>query len=437
VQIIVGKCGGNPEQAAAGLAIAIYVPFTVFGNSVQGVVGTLTAQALGACETKTAGERLLTGLGAIPLVGTLCCVSCIIITPSLVSLATGNNNLRSLAAEFTPVFAWSAFLFQLYGVMRAWFQAQKVTAPFIFSGSIGLACNVCIGYLLACESGGIGWTGAAIGIVGAGAVQLLAVIAWARISKGDHHLLWARAECRPAFKRDRVVELGKMLVYRGLWTTLDEGACMVISLMVGQLGTAKVATQSVYFLLWSLLYSVQLGLFTSVNVRVSHQLGAGSAQNAKNAALSGLIAFGVLTVVGDGMLFLTPVAQIFSKDAEVRAIIDTNLPALAVCIAATSAQAATFAPLSNSADDLKKLTWIVAISAWSVGLPVAYFLGFGPRQILGVWLPGADLGLSGVWLGIACGEASKALAAGWVLFRFDWGRAVDKVQAQLNRPLLK
>merc|ERR1712232_488631 len=108
---------------------------------------------------------------------------------------------------------------------------------------------------------------------------------------------------------------------------------------------------------------MQMGLFSSINTRVSLHLGAGNARNAKNAAMSGLIAFAILTVVCDGVLFLAPLARIFSEDAEVRALIEENLPVLALCITATSAQGATFAPLSNSAKDLRRLTWIVAISA--------------------------------------------------------------------------
>ena len=90
----------------------------------------------------------------------------------------------------------------------------------------------------------------------------------------------------------------------------------------------------------------------------------------------------------------------------------SNWLELAICIAATALSQGTAAALDGAAA-VRSLAAIVVAGSWLIGLPMSALLAFGPL----------DLGLSGLWLGLASGEAAKAVMAGLLLIRFDWLQA--------------
>ncbi|KAG1355323.1 protein DETOXIFICATION 56 [Cocos nucifera] len=304
--------------------------------------------------------------------------------------------------------------------LKAYLSSQGVTLPILFSSAMALAFHFPLNVLLSKEKG-IEGVSMAIWLTDLTVVIMLVsyVLVTQRRKKGDSTKLWQEGGWWEQRMQDwlRLLRLSAPCC---LTTCLEWWCYEILVLLTGRLPDAKqmVAVIAVVLNFDYLLYSVMLSLATCASTRVSNELGAGRARDARESANVSL-GLGVLT----GFLGASAMVSargwwgyLFSHDEGVvdgvskmmllMALIEVvNFP-LTVCGGIVRGTARPWLGMYASLGGF-----------YLVALPLAAVLAFKVR-----------LGLGGLLLGFLVGSAASAILLVVFVAFVDWDGEAEKAQ---------
>ncbi|KAB5589989.1 MATE efflux family protein [Ceratobasidium theobromae] len=194
-----------------------------------------------------------------------------------------------------------------------------------------------------------------------------------------------------------------------------------VALAASQLGPTALAAQSVLLVSSTIAFQTPYSLGIATTVRVGNLLGSGYAQKAKLAAETsiGMSLVTALILSTIFMLFRTSWGRLFNNDETVVELVSSVLPLVALFQIVDGATAVTDGVLR--ARGMLGFGAIVNIcSYYVVGLPMGIILAF--------W---ANLGLKGLWTGLASALFCAATISIYVVYKTDWDREVSKAHEGL------
>ncbi|KAJ4297406.1 hypothetical protein N0V88_004327 [Collariella sp. IMI 366227] len=196
----------------------------------------------------------------------------------------------------------------------------------------------------------------------------------------------------------------------------------LLTLASSQFGSSYLAAQSVVVTLTSTTFNISFPLSIAASTRVANLIGARLSDAARTSAKAALVAGSLaglfnLTLLGS-LRFSLP--YLFTKDAEVAAIVSHVLPICAVLQLFDSLAAMSHGLLRGiGRQGIGGYTNL--FSHYCVALPISFATGWG----LG-WK------LEGLWFGVTIGLAVVSFVELWYLYQANWQHAVEEAVARMQ-----
>ncbi len=189
----------------------------------------------------------------------------------------------------------------------------------------------------------------------------------------------------------------------------------LMTLMSARLGTAIVAAQTVMFSTTAIFFMVPLGFSIAVGARVGNFLGAGKPVSAQRVAVLGVICSACITAVASLTLygFRRQWAQMFTQDVVVIDEIMRVMPLQASFLVFDTIQGVVSGVIRGCGNQHVGF-FVNLFSYYCVAMPVAVILAFF-----------FDMGLMGLWFGLAMGAVTQASSLTFFVYRVDYQKLAD------------
>ena len=405
---------GQEALAASSLAIAIIALLMMAMHGVTGAVAPLIAAEIGRKHSSVREVRrsarmalwLAVGLGAFGI--GICQLG------EQLMLATGQNPAVSArAGSFIAVLSLAIMPMAVSNVLRTFVSAlgRPVFATVITA--LAILVNALGNYVFVFGNFGaprLELTGSAIASI---LTACTTVAAYAVAIRADRRLRRYRVFgrwWRPDWQRLRqLLALGLPIAA----TLIAEGGLFsAAAFLVGRIGEAQLAAQTVALQIASFAFQVPFGVGQAATIRVGYHYGAGDREGIGRAGWAA-IAAGMAFMCISALLILMAPRTILS------AYVDVADPANAAMLG----HALSFlfvAAIFQLSDGLQAVAAgaLRGIQDTRVPMMIALFgywiAGFATSVVLGLFTP---LGGVGVWIGLAVG---LTVAAGLLLGRWHW-----------------
>lgn len=215
----------------------------------------------------------------------------------------------------------------------------------------------------------------------------------------------------------------KLSVPSGLAVTLEIAGFEGVSFLAAALGVLASGIHVTAFQVLVLGFFFIFGTTNAMTVVVGNFLGANKLVVARSYAVAGAIASGLVMAVNCTIMvvFRNQIPRLMSEDPNVIAGAAALLP-LAAIVHFSDSLNQIVASLLRAAGRNVGSTIAVIVGLLCVSIPVGWLLAFRTVQ----------LGLAGLWLGLACGAFTTFAIQSIVLWRVDWQQVVAEAQEQLK-----
>ena len=187
--------------------------------------------------------------------------------------------------------------------------------------------------------------------------------------------------------------------------SLEMWAFQAATLIAGRLGEAELAAHTVVLNVASVTFMVPLGVGMAATTRVGNLLGAGRPDGAQRAAWVAL-ATGAGVMTGSAVLFVVlrhAIPVLYTTDVDVRVLAASIFPVAAAFQLFDGVQVVGSGVLRGMGST-RPAALFNLIGYYVLALPLAAWLTFT-----------LDLGLRGIWWGLAIGLATVAvLLSAWI-----------------------
>lgn len=407
----VGRLGG---YAVAAVSVSFPVLFLMIalgaGMAIAG--STLVAQYFGAGNrpmvNHVAAQTLLMVLLASVVFGTLGYT----IAPGVLRLMGVGPDVMPAATQFMRVsFIGLVFVFGFAMIQAVLRGVGEVQLPlYIVSGTVLL--NFALDPLLIFGMGPIpaaGVAGAALATIG---TQSLAAIAGLSLLLSGRFGIHLKAH---HFRPD--LPFFRRALLLGFPASVEQTAralgLTVMTFLVASFGTATVAAYGIGFNVLSFVIIPAMGLSMATAALVGQNIGAGKIARAESIArLSGMIAFGGLTVIGLGVFATAvPIVRFFvPSDPTVVAAGGTFLRIVAPSVGFIGLQLAITGVFRASGNMFATMT-LALVSQWGLQFPIAYVLSSHTA-----------LGAEGLWWAFPVSNVSISVITVLWFLKGDWKR---------------
>ena len=155
---------------------------------------------------------------------------------------------------------------------------------------------------------------------------------------------------------------------------LETGAFTVITMMAGYLGAPHIAAFQAVMNINAFCFMVAIGMSTATAVRVGNAVGRQDRIGMARAGWvgTGLIFLAMLPLAAIVLLFPGELAGVYTRDAEIVAIMVAGLFAVVFLIPGDGLQAVLVGALRGAAD-VWPATWLGLVSFWGVMVPMAWY----------------------------------------------------------------
>ncbi len=402
--MMVARVGPAPLAAVALASTWAWSSGAVAQGIVQGM-DPLVSQAHGEGDGDAMGLALqrglvVAGLVTIPLVA-------LWLSTEGVFLALGQDPVvAGLAQDYLIARLPSTLGFNVFLALRQYLAGRTLTRPAMW---VMFACNVLnvfLNWVLI-----FGHLGApALGLVGAGlatgitnVLLPIGLFLWIRRFR-LHEGAWRRWDAR-SFS---LAGLGRYLTLGlpvGVQLGLEANAFTVAMMMVGWMGVTELGAHQIVMNLASFTFMVPLGVSLGASARAGNLIGARDARGLRVACRVGFL-------MGGGVMAIAAVCFVAFRQA---------LPTLYTNEASVVAMAALLLPIAGAFQIFDGVQVVGAglmrgmgrpqagavvnlLGFYAVGLPLSYVLAFR-----------MDLGLVGIWWGLAAGLGGVAIMlVAWV-----------------------
>ncbi|WP_368667856.1 MATE family efflux transporter [Palleronia pontilimi] len=374
----------------------------LFGSGFAFAVTPLVAEAEARGDSAPVRRATRMAIWLTTGFGVLCLPALLLVRPIMLALGQ-EAALSELARDYLVIQGWSIFPALGVMVLKSTLAGVGRTQAVLWATLVAVAMNVLCNYALIFGH----WGFPELGIRGAAIASLVSTLAsaavlWAYCARAlAEHALFAKLWSPDAEALAQVFRLGWPI---GITLLAEIGMFSASSVMMGWLGAVPLAAHGIVLNIASVVFMVHLGLSNVATIRAGNAMGAGD----RAALVRG-------AAVVCGLSLCTALATIAvmwaAPEALVRLFLDTGDPdfAAVVALGSTLLLAAALFQLVDAAQvmaigllrglhDTRVPMIYAVVSYWIVGLPVAYWLGFG-----------LDWGGLGVWLGLASGLALAAV----------------------------
>lgn len=399
--VMAGRLGAV-NLAGVALGGVVFWPLLLL---VAGIVMALTptvSQLHGSGRSHEAGEAvrqvlwiaLVAGLALIALVRN--------IEPLYHSIGVDPLAVP-IAVSYLSAISWGVLPVLGYFALRYLCEGLSWTAPAMVISGVGLLLKVPLNYwfiyggwgIPALGGEGCGWASATIMTF-----QLIAICVVARSSRVAVAQVFSRFSWPDIEAIRRYVKLGLPI---GMSTFAEFGIFSLMTLLIGRLGAETVAAHQIVNNISGLVFMVPLGLGMAASIRVGFNVGADDFAAARRSGWVAIGAsFGFALVAVTALLTLGPwVVSLYSTEPEVVALATGLLLIVAVYQIFDDVQVIAMGALRGYKDTSVPF-FIAVVCYWFVSLPVALVFGYGLFE-------GVDLGVTGYWIGLACGLVCAAV----------------------------
>lgn len=414
-------CGhlSREELDAASLANSV---INVLGLSID--MGFSTASETLFCQTYGSKKRKLMGLLLqrallimTMLFGILACIH--INIESILLLIGQNPIISSLTAEYITYILPGLFFDFMFMTLARYLESQNLVRPMVLAACAGTVFTLFAQtFVLQWDLGlraSAGFLSISFGIMLLGEILYIFRYRVYVETWGGCDLLGAMSEWGIFFR------LGIPGI---LMIALEEWCLELNTFVAGTISEEILGAQAIAFQIQSIIYMIPLGISTAVNVRVGQGLGAFNPTAAKFTYLTALTStvFIAFLTAAPVVLFRHSVSFIFTSDVEVAAKASEILPMLFIfqfCEGLAGVSEAVLIACGRQV--LGAVT--IFFGYYALGLPLSFFFYLK-----------CDLGIIGMWTGIAIGFFITALTYTFFALRTDWvqqsRRAVKTVQQQ-------
>jgi MATE family multidrug resistance protein len=388
--LMVGRLGVLPLAAATFANNVLYVPF-IFGLGFSMAISFRVSQARGSGDREAARAALRHGLYLALAVGALTMLGSLGIQPFLGFFHQDPEIIRAVPRYFLLI---AASMIPAIGAMAVKNHADAMNKPWtpfwIMLAAGGL--NVLFNWLFI--YGNLG--APRLGLDGAGLATLLARLAMLA------GMIWFRAPEWPAVRE--LIGLG---LPASLQLLAEVSAFVMVTLFIGTLGPAALASHQVAMTCAATVFMVPLGLSMALTVRMGEAWGAREPARLRFILVSGwglALAFTACSALGF-LFFNHTIAGWFLTEPKAAALTASLLLVSAAFQVSDAMQVSSGGAL-RGLGDVKVPVWVAFVAYWIIAIPVGWLLAFR-----------AGMGVAGMWWGITLGLTTTALALGVRVWR--------------------
>ncbi|MGZ7439982.1 MATE family efflux transporter [Paenibacillus sp. TH7-28] len=276
-----------------------------------------------------------------------------------------------------------------YIVLRSFIDALGQTRTSMIITLISLPLNVGAGYLLIFGHGGfprLGGIGS--GIASAFTYWCIFLIAVWIVHRSEPFASYGVFHKLHKVSLEKWLELTKLGVPIGFAIFFETAVFAAVTLLMSRFDTLTIAAHQAANNFASTLYMIPLSICLALTILVGFETGAARLKDARQYA-----ALGVGTAAGMAlvtavllMLFRQSVAEIYSSDAEVVALIKHFL-IYAIFFQMSDAIATPTQGVLRGYKDVNPGFWISLLAYWIIGLPLGYVLAnYTPQGPYGYWI---------------------------------------------------
>ena len=415
---MVGSLGPNATASVGVVSSSVWLFNGLLGAAATGFA-VQVAQHIGARETERARSVVRESMLFSLLFGVFMGSAAAALSFSLPGLLGAEEAIRPDASAYFLIVGCSMPFLMAINLMSSLLRCMGDThTPMLFNITLNIF-NTIFNFLLIYEpreasvfglrvflpGAGLGVPGAALG--SALASLLVALLFLRRFLSRDFPLRISLRD-RFRFTRDCLSAMIRIAIPQAMAHTASCGAQIAVTVIVAGLGTQAVAANSLAVTAEALCYQPGYGVSTAATTLVGQSIGAGRRDLAvRFARVSTLLGMAIMTGTGLLMfLFAEPLIGMFTPDADVMRLGASVLrieaftePLFAASIVASGA--------FSGAGDTKWSFAANLLSMWGIRLPIALLL-------IG------SLGLTGMWIAMACELSIKGLVFLWRLRSKKW-----------------
>lgn len=415
---MVGSLGPNATASVGVVSSSVWLFNGLLGAAATGFA-VQVAQHIGARETESARSVVRESMLFSLLFGVFMGSAAAALSFSLPGLLGVEEAIRPDASAYFLIVGCSMPFLMAINLMSSLLRCMGDTrTPMLFNITLNIL-NTIFNFLLIYEpreasvfglrvflpGAGLGVPGAALG--SALASLLVALLFLRRFLSRDFPLRISLRD-RFRFTRDCLSAMIRIAIPQAMAHTASCGAQIAVTVIVAGLGTQAVAANSLAVTAEALCYQPGYGVSTAATTLVGQSIGAGRRDLAvRFARVSTLLGMAIMTGTGLLMfLFAEPLIGMFTPDADVM-----RLGASVLCIEAFAeplfAASIVASGAFSGAGDTKWSFAANLLSMWGIRLPIALLL-------IG------SLGLTGMWIAMACELSIKGLVFLWRLRSKKW-----------------
>jgi MATE family multidrug resistance protein len=404
--LMVGRLGVLPLAAATFANNILYVPF-IFGLGFSMAISIRVSQARGAGDREAARAALRHGLYLALIVGALTMLGGWGIQPFLGFFHQDPEIIRAVPRYFLLI---AASMIPAMGAMAVKNHADAMNKPWppfwIMLAAGGL--NVLFNWLFIYGNLGaprLGLDGAGVATLLARLAMLAAMIWWCMRAEAVRDWVpvdWFRA---PEWRAVRnLIGLG---LPASLQLLAEVSAFVMVTLLIGTLGPAALASHQVAMTCAATIFMVPLGLSMALTVRMGEAWGAREPARLRFILVSGWgLALAFTACSAQGFLFFNhTIAGWFLTEPKARALTASLLLVSAAFQVSDAMQVSSGGAL-RGLGDVKVPVWVALVAYWVIAIPAGWLLAFR-----------AGMGVAGMWWGITFGLTTTAIALGLRVWR--------------------
>jgi len=380
------------DLAGVSLGGSLYWPLMLATSGLIMAVTPSVSQLHGAGQTERTGEVVRLGLG---------------FSEPLYRFAGVDPLAIPIAVEYLSWVRWGLLPVLGYFALRYLCDGLSWTLPAMLIAGGALLLKIPLNYLFVFgfsiggyEFEGMGGAGAgpstAIVMLGE-LIAMLLVVRHSRISRSGFY---------DTFSWPDFTEIGRLLrlgLPIGLAMFAEMVIFSVVTILIGRLGVAAVASHQVATSVSGILFMIPLALGMAASIRVGYNVGRNDYPAARRSGLVALTLSMLCSVIGVSVLLAAraDIASLYSTDVAVLTTATTLLLFAAAFQPFDNLQVTSIGALRGYKDT--QFPMLVALGAyWGVALPVGVVLGFG-------WLGFREYGVFGFWTALVVGLASAAI----------------------------
>lgn len=397
--------------AAATFANALFSIVMMFGLASTWVITPLVATAYSAGNIMECRTWLRHSLTVYPLTGIIFCGT-IWFIGTFADYFGQSKEVVELAVPYLQVLAVSLIFMMIFQIFKQFMDGLGDTKEPMYINFGAAALNILLNYLLIFGK----WGFPQMGIMGGGIASLLArifaafAIAWRffTLPKFQHYVHQIRTL---TYERYYAVKLLKLGIPVGFQSVFEVSAFAFATIMVGWLGAAQLAAHQIALNIATVTFLTASGISAAGAIRIAQEFGQkdrASMLQAGTASYHLVIAFMSICAVSIALLrhwLPSFYVQANDPDAALMMSVAAQLLIFAAVFQISDGAQVVGMGILRGIQDVKAPTIIALIAYWVMGLPVGYVLGFH-----------FNMGVSGVWLGLALALTFAAVFLGFRFF---------------------